>query len=79
MAAPVALAKGALHGRTNPAIALEHGILIVERKPLAQALYKEVESTIRSHDKYAAVSVLAYVYHLKGKKMPKRRGVGVGE
>jgi flagellar biosynthetic protein FlhB len=76
MAAPVVLAKGAGYmAERIRRIALEHGIPIVERKPLAQALYKEVEINHPvPHDKYAAVAeVLAYVYHLKGKKMPKRR------
>ena len=52
-------------------LALEHGIPIVEKKPLAQALYREVEVNHPiPQDKYAAVAeVLAYVYQLKGKKV----------
>jgi flagellar biosynthetic protein FlhB len=73
MAAPIVVAKGAgvLAARIRR-LALEHSIPIVEKKPLAQALYKEVEiNRPIPHDKYAAVAeVLAYVYQLKGKKMP---------
>ena len=51
---------------------MQNGIPIVEKKPLARAVYKHVEI---DHpippDKYAAVAeVLAYVYQLKGKKFP---------
>jgi flagellar biosynthetic protein FlhB len=44
----------------------------VEKKPLAQALYREVEvNRPIPRDKYAAVAeVLAYVYQLQGKKIP---------
>jgi len=45
---------------------------VLERKPLAQALYRDVD--IRQpipREQYAAVAdVLTYVYQLKGKKMP---------
>ncbi len=73
MAAPVVVAKGAgLIAQRIRRLALEHNIPIVERKPLAQALYRDVDL---NHpipaDKYAAVAeVLAYVYQLKGKKIP---------
>ena len=52
-----------------------NGIPIVEKKPLAQALYREVEVNHPiPQDKYAAVAeVLAYVYQLKGKKIPSPR------
>jgi flagellar biosynthetic protein FlhB len=55
-------------------LALENNIPVVERKPLAQLLYKEVEVNRPIPDQsYAAVAeVLAYVYQLKGKKMPAR-------
>ena len=72
MAAPVVVAKGAgILAQRIRRIALEHGIPIVEKKPLAQALYREVEVNHPiPHDNYAAVAeVLAYVYHLKGKKL----------
>jgi len=75
MAAPVVVAKGAgLLAERIRKLALEHGIPVVERKPLAQALYRDVEIDHPvPQDKYAAVAeVLAYVYHLKGKKLPTR-------
>lgn len=73
MAAPVVVAKGA--GSVAERIrrmALEHGIPIIEKKPLAQALYKEVEvGRPIPQERYAAVAeILAYVYQLKGKKVP---------
>ena len=73
MAAPVVVAKGAgLIAQRIRRLALENNIPILERKPLAQALYRDVDL---NHpvpaDKYAAVAeVLAYVYQLKGKKIP---------
>jgi flagellar biosynthetic protein FlhB len=50
----------------------EHDVAFVERKPLAQLLYKRVDiGKPVPTDSYAAVAeVLAYVYQLKGKKMP---------
>jgi len=73
MAAPIVLAKGAgLIAQRIRRLALEHGIPIVEKKPLAQALYREVEINHPvPSDKYAAVAeLLAYVYQLKGKSIP---------
>ncbi len=73
MRAPVVVAKGAgtLAQRIRR-LALENGIPIVERKPLAQLLYREVDINHPiPDDSYAAVAeVLAYVYQLKGKKLP---------
>jgi flagellar biosynthetic protein FlhB len=73
MAAPVVVAKGAgVLAQRIRKLGLENNIPIVERKPLAQLLYKEVDigKTIPT-DAYAAVAeVLAYVYQLKGKKIP---------
>ena len=69
MAAPVVVAKGrnflALRIRE---IAREHGIPVLERKPLARALYSGVEigSTIPRDMFKAVAEVLAYVYRLKG-------------
>jgi flagellar biosynthetic protein FlhB len=77
MAAPIVLAKGAgVIAQRIRQLALKNGIPIVEKKPLAQALYRNVEI---NHpipaDKYAAVAeVLAYVYQLKGKKIPGAPG-----
>ncbi|MHC4405760.1 MAG: flagellar biosynthesis protein FlhB [Planctomycetota bacterium] len=73
MPAPLVVAKGAgLIAQRIRSLALEHGIPIVEKKPLAQALYREVEvNQAIPKDKYAAVAeVLAYVYQLKGKEIP---------
>ncbi len=75
MAAPVVVAKGAgLVADRIRRLALEHHIPIVERKPLAQALFREVDvNQPIPEDKYAAVAeVLAYVYQLKGKSLGKR-------
>jgi flagellar biosynthetic protein FlhB len=76
MAAPIVVAKGAgVLAQRIRRLALEHNIPVVERKPLAQLLYKEVDINRPVPDaSYAAVAeVLAYVYQLKGKKMPTPR------
>ena len=76
MAAPIVVAKGAgVIAQRIRKLALEHAVPILERKPLAQALYREVEVNHPvPQDKYAAVAeVLAYVYQLKGKKIPNPR------
>jgi flagellar biosynthesis protein FlhB len=73
MAAPVVVAKGAgVLAQRIRRLGLENNIPVVERKPLAQLLYKEVEiGRAIPTDSYAAVAeVLAYVYQLKGKKLP---------
>jgi flagellar biosynthetic protein FlhB len=73
MAAPVVVAKGAgVLAQRIRRLALESNIPIVERKPLAQLLYKEVDvGKPIPTDSYAAVAeVLAYVYQLQGKKLP---------
>lgn len=77
MAAPVVVAKGAgVLAQRIRRLALENGVPVIERKPLAQLLYKHVEVGQPVPDEsYAAVAeVLAYVYQLKGKKfeMPPR-------
>ena len=76
MAAPVVVAKGAgVLAQRIRRLALEHNIPIVEKKPLAQAIYKQVDVNQAIPDKmYAAVAeVLAYVYQLKGKDLPGPR------
>jgi flagellar biosynthetic protein FlhB len=73
MAAPVVVAKGAgVVAQRIRKLALESGVPIVENKPLAQSLYKDVDLGKPIPDKlYAAVAeVLAYVYQLKNKRMP---------
>jgi flagellar biosynthetic protein FlhB len=73
MAAPIVVAKGAdLVAHRIRRLALEHDISIVERKPLAQVLYREVDVNApvpAGH--YAAVAeILKYVYELKGVGAP---------
>jgi flagellar biosynthetic protein FlhB len=73
MSAPVVVAKGAgVLAQRIRRLALEHNIPVVERKPLAQLLYKDVDvGRPIPTESYAAVAeVLAYVYQLKGKKLP---------
>ena len=74
MAAPIVVAKGAgMLAQRIRRLGLELSIPIIEKKPLAQALYKEVDLNHPIPDKmYAAVAeVLAYVYQLKGKKITR--------
>ena len=74
MNAPILVAKGAgLLAQRIRRLALENGVPIVERKPLAQAIYKDVDLNRPIPDTmYGAVAeVLAYVYQLKGKPLPK--------
>lgn len=73
MGAPVVVAKGAgVLAQRIRRLGLENNIPIVERKPLAQLLYKDVDvGKPVPTESYAAVAeVLAYVYQLKGKKIP---------
>ena len=72
MAAPIVVAKGAgVMAQRIRRLALELNIPIIEKKSLAQELYKEVEINHPISDKsYAAVAeVLAYVYQLQGKTL----------
>ncbi len=74
MPAPIVLAKGAgMLAQKIRRIALEHGVPVVERKPLAQVLYKTVDvGDVVPADQYQAVAeVLRYVYQLQGKEIPK--------
>ncbi len=76
MRAPIVIAKGAgVVAQRIRRLALENGVPIVERKPLAQLLYKEVDVKHPIPDRiYGAVAeVLAYVYQLKGKPIPGKR------
>jgi flagellar biosynthetic protein FlhB len=72
MSAPIVVAKGAesLAARIRK-IALEHSIPIVERKPLARALYETVElGQAVPVEQYAAVAeVLKYVYQVQGRSI----------
>ncbi len=73
MPAPIVLAKGAgtVAARIRR-VALENDVPVIERKPLAQALFKLVDvGQPIPVDQYAAVAeVLRYVYQLKGRKLP---------
>jgi flagellar biosynthesis protein FlhB len=70
MHAPKVVAKGAdfLAMRIRQ-IAMQHGIPIVERKPLARALYKEVGVNQEVPPEFykAVAEILAYVFRLNGK------------
>lgn len=73
MNAPKVVAKGAdfLAMRIRH-LALQHGIPIVERKPLARALYKQVGvgQEVPPEFYQAVAEILAYVYRLAGGKQP---------
>jgi flagellar biosynthetic protein FlhB len=73
MPAPTVVAKGM--GEIAAQIRLlaaRHGIPIIERKPLARTLYKQVKvgRTIPPDLYEAFVEILAYVYRLTGKRPP---------
>jgi flagellar biosynthetic protein FlhB len=73
MEAPIVLAKGRdqLAARIRR-VAIENGIPIVEKKPLAQALYRMVKvgQTIPAELYEGVAEILAYVYRLS-KKMKR--------
>jgi flagellar biosynthetic protein FlhB len=72
MKAPIVLAKGAaLVAARIRKIALEHGVPIVERKPLAQALFKQVDigQPIPVSEYAAVAEVLKYVYQVQGRSI----------
>jgi len=74
MIAPVVIAKGAgAVAQRIRRIALENGVPVVERKPLAQFLYKTVDvgGAVPAEQYQAVAEVLRYVYQLKGKKLPR--------
>jgi len=81
MAAPKVVAKGAdyLAIRIRQ-IAAEHGIPLVERKPLARALYEFVDVGQYVPERFyrAVAEILAYVYELRGwsQSMSRRKLVG---
>ncbi len=70
MAAPIVVAKGMndIAARMRQ-IAAEHRVPIIERKPLARALYRDVKvGRPVPEELYGAVAeILAYVYRLSGK------------
>ena len=69
MPAPKVLAKGAgFVAQRIIELARQHAVPVVERKPVAQALYKAVQvgQEIPAALYYAVAEVLAYVYRLRG-------------
>lgn len=67
-AAPVVTAKGQdFLAQRIKAVALEHGVELVENKPVAQGLYKmcEIGSEVPFELYQAVAEILAYVYKLK--------------
>ncbi|RJQ55757.1 MAG: flagellar biosynthesis protein FlhB [Nitrospiraceae bacterium] len=69
MFAPKIIAKGAgVVAEKIKEIAAEHGVPIVEDKPLARALFKHEIDTFIPEELYVAVArILAYIYKIKGK------------
>jgi flagellar biosynthetic protein FlhB len=70
MAAPIVVAKGAeLLADRIRRIAIENGIPIIEKKPLARALYHDVKvgQAVPIEFYEAIAEILAYVYRLSGK------------
>jgi flagellar biosynthesis protein FlhB len=80
MTAPKVTGKGAdLLAKRIRELAIEHGIPIIERKPLAQALYKMVDvgQEIPSQFYKAVAEILAYVYELSGRRSRRTAEVGM--
>jgi flagellar biosynthetic protein FlhB len=78
MRAPRVVAKGQGHMAMRiRQLAIAAGVPILERKPLARALYKLVEVGQEiPEDFYATVAeILAYVYELTGKAARKKQAV----
>ncbi len=76
MAAPQVVAKGAGYvAERIRDLAVEHGVPIVEQKPLARSLFKSVDiGAFIPADLYQAVAeVLAYVYRLREMKSRPQR------
>ncbi|MCB1195585.1 EscU/YscU/HrcU family type III secretion system export apparatus switch protein [bacterium] len=74
MAAPIVVAKGArLIAEKIKDIARAHNVPIVENKPLARLLFKTVDVGMAiPPELYRAVAeVLAYIYRMNKKKLPK--------
>lgn len=74
MPAPMVVAKGAgLIAQKIRRVALENAIPVVERKPLAQFLYANVDvgQEIPADQYQAVAEVLRYVYQLQGRSIPQ--------
>ncbi|HKQ46538.1 MAG TPA: flagellar biosynthesis protein FlhB [Phycisphaerae bacterium] len=70
MRAPTVVAKGRdFLAQKIREIAIQHGVPIIEKKPLAQALYKTVEVGQEVPEQFykAIAEILAYVYELSGR------------
>jgi len=70
--APRVVAKGAgVIAENIKEIAREHGVPVVENKPVAQLLYKmvNIDEFIPENLYRAVAEILAYVYNLKEKKV----------
>jgi flagellar biosynthesis protein FlhB len=79
MGAPRVVAKGAGYlAQRIRQIAVANGVPILERKPLAQALYKTVDvgQEVPAEFYQAIAEILAYVYELAGKGMRRMRAAG---
>jgi flagellar biosynthetic protein FlhB len=75
MRAPTVVAKGANYlAQKIREIAIQHGVPIVEKKPLAQALFKTVEVGQEVPEQFykAIAEILAYVYELSGRAQRMR-------
>jgi len=73
MAAPVVIAMGErLIAQQIKKVAREHGVPMVENRPLAQALYKgcEIGQTVPAELYKAVAEVLAFVYRLHPDRAP---------
>ena len=74
MTAPKVVAKGADHvAKRIVMIARKHGVPVVERKSLAQALYRtvKIDQDIPLELYYVVAELMAHVYQLKGGAPPK--------
>lgn len=75
MEAPKVIAKGKDHLALKiREVAKEHGVITLENKPLARALYSQAEigDSIPADLFQAVAEVLAYVYKLKGSKKNRK-------
>jgi flagellar biosynthetic protein FlhB len=80
MAAPRVVAKGqGFMAEQIRKIAIEHGVPIVERRPLAQALYRQVEVGQEVPPAFyrAVAEILAYVYELTSRKPRRARAAAL--
>jgi flagellar biosynthesis protein FlhB len=74
MDAPMLVAKGQdLIAQKIREIATENGIMIVENKPLAQALFKnvEIDQEVPTEHYKAVAEIISYVWRIKGRVMPE--------